>query len=78
MSSGAGVRGAPHARAGGEDLEGVGAQFGGFERGFFERAGNGCVNTDAQSTNVKCQVLKVNVTMATQMLLPEPEAVAPV
>ena len=40
---------APHPRAGGEDLEGVGAQFGGLEGGVFERAGDGGVDAYAQS-----------------------------
>lgn len=45
-----GVRslGAPHARAGGEDLESVGAEFGGLEGGAFERARRGAMDADSQ------------------------------
>ncbi len=44
-----GGRGAPHARAGGENLEGIGANGGCGESCVFERFGDGGVGTDAQA-----------------------------
>jgi hypothetical protein len=45
-------RSAPHTRARGEDLEGVRAEFVGFERGLFQRALAGSVDSDAQNSIV--------------------------
>ena len=39
---------APHAGAGGEDLESVGTQLGGAKRGLLQRAGRESVNAEAQ------------------------------
>ena len=42
--------GAPHPRAGGEDLERVRAEFGGLDSRAFERASSGTVNADSQES----------------------------
>jgi hypothetical protein len=41
--------GAPHARASGEDLEGIRAEFLGFKRGFFQRPLACSVDSDPQN-----------------------------
>lgn len=43
---------APHARAGGEDLEGIGAELVGFQRRLFQRALACSVDSDAQNSIV--------------------------
>ena len=44
---------APHARAGRENLEGVGAELGSFQGRALERSGRGSVNADAQALRIQ-------------------------
>jgi len=49
--------GAPHARAGGKDLQGVGADFAGMDGGPFERACRAGMNADAHDASITCGML---------------------